>query len=232
MATARRRHRRVGVGDDLGGLVGHGGSRAIGTRFTLPDQAAALGVLFDGHGWEQVVLVGRGWGAAVAADFARRHPDRVSRLILLDPPVYTDAGEAGRRLRSSRLGRATLTSPGLANFGCGLMCLTRAPLGRLARVGRGGVCGAEAAAAVQHTYPSLRDGFDALVNANPLLSVLRDPVHPVTVAFAAGAAVPAGDLHALPISADVNVVAVSGTTDLLAGHTDVVARLVAERSRN
>lgn len=212
-------------------LLGHGSSRTIGTRFAVSDQAAALESLVDKHGWDEVVVVGFGWGAAVAAAFTRGRPELTSRLILIDPPVFNDPAEARQRLGRSWLGRQTLASPGLANFTCGLMCLTRAPLGRLARIGKRGARGAQASARVQHTYPSLRDGFDTLLHANPVPSTLRDPPCPVTVLLTPGAAVSADELRGLPVGADVQVVTVTDA-DMFPGRHDAVTQLVGELARN
>jgi pimeloyl-ACP methyl ester carboxylesterase len=38
----------------------------------------------DALGFDEVAIVGHGWGAAMGLIFAQRHPDRVTRLVLID----------------------------------------------------------------------------------------------------------------------------------------------------
>ena len=66
---------------------------------------------------EATVLVGHSWGAVLAVEYARRHPDRVSHLILMNPaPVSASDLAAVRKIYLERLGeemdqqRAILTS--------------------------------------------------------------------------------------------------------------------------
>lgn len=59
------------------------------TRLTMAQDLADLDSLLVRHQLGPVTLVGHHWGAAVAARFAARHPDRVRRLVLLSPfPVH------------------------------------------------------------------------------------------------------------------------------------------------
>lgn len=75
------------------------------------------------------------------------------------------------------------TNKGLSNFTCGLMCLARGPLTRLAML-RSPTADRDAARApVQHTYPPLRDAVDALLTADPLAARLAALARPVTVLF-------------------------------------------------
>jgi pimeloyl-ACP methyl ester carboxylesterase len=72
--------------------------------YTNADYARLLGALLDSLGVGQAVLVGHSMGAAVAAEFALTHPDRVRGLALLGPAGYlTEA----RVLRWPVLGKLT-----------------------------------------------------------------------------------------------------------------------------
>jgi pimeloyl-ACP methyl ester carboxylesterase len=48
---------------------------------------------------EEVQIVGHDWGAAAGLKFAGRHPERVRRLVLLDPPALIEGFEPPRFVR-------------------------------------------------------------------------------------------------------------------------------------
>ena len=111
-------------------LLGHGGSRHIGTDFGLTEQVAAVTRLLDHLHLHEVVLVGHSYGCAVAVAVAARDP-RVGHLVLVCPPAYGDAAEAAERLtRRSWLARRTVAGAPAASALCGLMCLLRPVLQR------------------------------------------------------------------------------------------------------
>ena len=55
------------------------------TRLRIADHLRDLEAVRQHFGLERVTLLGHSWGAALAAFYARAHPDRVARLILVDP---------------------------------------------------------------------------------------------------------------------------------------------------
>jgi pimeloyl-ACP methyl ester carboxylesterase len=65
-------------------LRGHGASDWPG-RYTMAAITADIAGLFDALGLRSAIVAGHSLGAAAACQFAARHPDRVSRLILEDP---------------------------------------------------------------------------------------------------------------------------------------------------
>jgi N-formylmaleamate deformylase len=65
---------------------GHGLSARLKEDFTLNDLAADVVGVLDGLGVAQAVLLGHSMGASTAARVAALHPDRVSRVVLEDPP--------------------------------------------------------------------------------------------------------------------------------------------------
>jgi haloalkane dehalogenase len=79
-------HRAIAV--DLIGM-GHSGKPAIAYNFA--DHARHLDAFVEAMGLERITLVGHDWGAALAWDFARRHPDKVVRLAFMEgvlPPAF------------------------------------------------------------------------------------------------------------------------------------------------
>lgn len=69
---------------------GYGLSDPPTTEMAVEDYADNLVAVLDGLGIEKVAVAGHHTGAAVAATFAARHPDRVTAVILHGVPVYTE----------------------------------------------------------------------------------------------------------------------------------------------
>jgi len=78
-------------------LRGHGLSEQPPTGYTLDDMALDLAAILDEVGESRrVTLVGNSFGGLVALWFARRFPDRVDSLVLVESPL-ADTGY-GRRM--------------------------------------------------------------------------------------------------------------------------------------
>ena len=74
-------------------LPGHGLSPACGASFGLKDQVAVLDELIDALGCERpLILVGHSYGAMVALDYGLQFPDRVAKLVLVEPPYPLSQG--------------------------------------------------------------------------------------------------------------------------------------------
>lgn len=56
---------------------------------SIADHAKALDAVLDAFGWDRVRMLGHHTGAAVAAAFAARRPERVERLVLNGVPLFT-----------------------------------------------------------------------------------------------------------------------------------------------
>jgi pimeloyl-ACP methyl ester carboxylesterase len=65
-------------------LRGRGDSDKPASGYSLDHHAADLAVLLDHFGLPSAVVAGHSLGAAIAVRLAARHPERVSRLILVD----------------------------------------------------------------------------------------------------------------------------------------------------
>ena len=85
---------------------------------TLASEVADLDRVRRQARLESTALLGHSWGALLALEYARRHPERVSRLILMNPaPVSTADLDAFRRAYAWQLGadmdrqRAIVESP-------------------------------------------------------------------------------------------------------------------------
>ena len=104
-------HRAIAV--DLIGM-GHSGKPEIG--YTFSDHARYLDAFVEALNLRGITLVGHDWGAALAWDLARRHPDKVKRLAFMEgvlPPAFPqpsyeamgeEMGSMFRAMRDPELG--------------------------------------------------------------------------------------------------------------------------------
>ncbi|WP_109808897.1 alpha/beta fold hydrolase [Sphingosinithalassobacter portus] len=69
---------------------------------TIAQYADNLVPLLDKLGLERVIVAGHHTGAAIAASFAARHPDRTAGLLMHGTPLYTDEERATRRAAAHR----------------------------------------------------------------------------------------------------------------------------------
>ncbi|MBY8978340.1 haloalkane dehalogenase [Rhodobacteraceae bacterium NNCM2] len=98
-------HRAVAVD-----LIGMGGSGKPEIAYTFEDHARYLDAFVETMGFETVTLVGHDWGAALAWDYAARHPERVEAIAFMEgvlPPAFplestAAIGEAGPALEALR----------------------------------------------------------------------------------------------------------------------------------
>ncbi|GAA2673446.1 MULTISPECIES: alpha/beta fold hydrolase [Nonomuraea] len=67
-------------------LRGHGASERP-DRYELPDMAEDVVALLGALGVDQAILIGHSLGGVVAYHLAMNHPERVSLLVLEDPPA-------------------------------------------------------------------------------------------------------------------------------------------------
>jgi pimeloyl-ACP methyl ester carboxylesterase len=82
---------------------GHGLSPAARGRYSIRRLAQDVLAVANAQNLETFVLVGHSMGALVAAEFAAAGPQRVKKLILVDPPPAPGAmpAEAIRKIRES-----------------------------------------------------------------------------------------------------------------------------------
>jgi pimeloyl-ACP methyl ester carboxylesterase len=82
---------------------GHGLSPAVRGRYSVRRLAQDVLTVANAQNLEKFVLVGHSMGAQVAAEFAAAGPQRVQKLILVDPPPAPGAipADAVRQIRES-----------------------------------------------------------------------------------------------------------------------------------
>jgi pimeloyl-ACP methyl ester carboxylesterase len=69
---------------DLPGNTGYTSLKDKNFRYDLSAITGALGQFMDAVGVHRAALVGNSWGGGFALRFAQQHPERVSKLVLLD----------------------------------------------------------------------------------------------------------------------------------------------------
>jgi pimeloyl-ACP methyl ester carboxylesterase len=86
---------------------GHGDSVKPATAYAPADFVADVLAILDGLGLARVVLVGHSMGGAHALAFTLAHPERVSRLVVIDtgPTLEAEGRERTRRLTDTRPAR-------------------------------------------------------------------------------------------------------------------------------
>lgn len=86
-------------------LRGHGRSPWAGEQ-TAAAHAGDLGAVLRACGVEQTALIGEGLGGLVAIEFAAEYGNRVTALVLLDPPLSASGDDWRRRAAAERAGRS------------------------------------------------------------------------------------------------------------------------------
>ena len=100
---AAKTHRAVAVD-----LIGIGGSGKPDIDYSFADHVRYLDAFIETLGPDPITLVGHDWGAALAWYFARRHPERVSKLAFMEgvlppafpKPSFESMGELGNMFRA------------------------------------------------------------------------------------------------------------------------------------
>lgn len=76
-------------------LPGFGDSDPPPPGVGVTEQAAAIGDFLDAIRLRQIDLLGHRYGALVAAELAAARPGQVRRMVLVSPPLATDATDSG-----------------------------------------------------------------------------------------------------------------------------------------
>jgi len=88
-------------------LLGFGDSAKNPSKYTLEHQLALLEDFMHQMGLPKAAFIAHGLGTLVASEFARRHPDKVARLLAVSPPLF-DTHDLDRRVP---VARRVLTTP-------------------------------------------------------------------------------------------------------------------------
>ncbi len=162
-------------------------------------------------------------------------PERVIALVLVAPPVFPDAVSARERLgQRGWLARRVVAGSAVASVTCGLMCLTRPLVARVAtRVARVShdVPDEVARDSVRHSWPAYRDAIVTLLEANPLPAAISHPARPTTVVVSDGdLQAPPQDVTAWPHDL-IELVELDGDHLVPLRHPRRLAQIVSDRVR-
>ncbi len=80
---------------------GFGRSSRTAGDYSLPALADDVAAVLDAHGIDRARVLAHSWGSSIALELARRHPERVERVILADAFVYR--GQEPWAWRSARI---------------------------------------------------------------------------------------------------------------------------------
>jgi pimeloyl-ACP methyl ester carboxylesterase len=90
-------------------LLGHGAAPALRGPADIQDFIAQLDAELDRAGWQQATVLGYSMGGLIAGAYAAAHPERVSRLVLLNT-VFRRTDEEAAAVRA-RLDAAATQDP-------------------------------------------------------------------------------------------------------------------------
>jgi pimeloyl-ACP methyl ester carboxylesterase len=67
-------------------LIGHGGTAAPASGYSIPRQAELVAAVLDRLGVDRVTVIGHSMGGEVATALAERNPARIAAMVLIDSP--------------------------------------------------------------------------------------------------------------------------------------------------
>jgi pimeloyl-ACP methyl ester carboxylesterase len=67
-------------------LIGHGGTAAPGSGYSIERQGALVSAILDKLGVDRITVIGHSMGGVVATALAELKPERIERLIFIDSP--------------------------------------------------------------------------------------------------------------------------------------------------
>jgi pimeloyl-ACP methyl ester carboxylesterase len=71
-------------------LIGHGGTAAPRSGYSIERQAAMVSAVLDKLGVDRYIVVGHSMGGEVAVALAEQNPQRIERMVLIDSPPVAD----------------------------------------------------------------------------------------------------------------------------------------------
>lgn len=129
------------------------------------------------------IVVGHSMGAILALSFAVRHPERVSRLILISMPIYKNSAEAKREITRSKIVPRLMYYGSTARLICAVMCKLRALARLLIPLYFKHLPKDIAAEATRHTWYSYSRSMENVIENQNVLGELQKVKVPVVALF-------------------------------------------------
>lgn len=121
----------------------------------------------------KVTIVAHSFGTVLAANYAARYPEEVSRVVLLGTPVFANANDGKKQIRGmSKIAALFTFNRSLANIACMTMCAFRPVLQRVLPSLRPELDPDVARDAVLHVLPAV-DGSVNILLGVPVVDALR-----------------------------------------------------------
>ncbi|MFV1991137.1 MAG: alpha/beta fold hydrolase [Acidimicrobiales bacterium] len=134
-------------------------------EFTVGDHLDALDSVVEHHGLDdaRVTIGAHSMGSALALLWARRHSERVERIVCWGAPIFASPEAARRRISGSTMTRLFALDTTWARRACALSCHHRTAAGWLSASAEPRLPVPIARAASLHTWPAYRDAICGLV---------------------------------------------------------------------
>jgi pimeloyl-ACP methyl ester carboxylesterase len=211
-------------------LLGFGHSPWPVKEYSVEDHLDALDRSIEMRG-SRMILVGHSMGAILAAEYARRHPDDVAGLVLLNAPIFDSEKDARKRIREmSSMAAAFSLNRWLARASCDLVCATRPVLWHIAPLLEKNVPPEVARDAVLHRWKSFDGSLQRVVLPSRLDKVMEG-LDGIPIIFIHGETDPVTTLDRVRRLSDAigaEVFTVPGGHNVLLDHPDETASIVRE----
>lgn len=213
-------------------LLGFGRSPWPLADYSVADHIEALRRSVEADsGKEQMIIVGHSMGAILAVEYARRYPDEVSGLVLINAPVFESEAQAREKIREmSPMAAAFSLNDVLARASCDVVCAARPVLWYLAPVIERDVPADVARHGVLHRWESFDGSLRRVVLPSRLDRTLQS-IGGIPVAFIHGETDPVTDgttVRNLASTLRAPVSFVQGGHNILLEEPAETARLVQE----
>lgn len=173
----------------------------------------------------RMTVVGHSLGTIIAAEYAQRHRDEVSSLVLLNAPMFRSDEEARRRIRGmSQMAAAFSINRFLAQGSCDLVCAFRPVLYQIAPVFEPAIPPHVARDAVLHRWESFDRTLRNVVLASRLEKALRTLKGlPMTIVHGTGDDItPRERLEAIAAETGARLVFIEGDHNIFLSNPDAV----------
>jgi pimeloyl-ACP methyl ester carboxylesterase len=106
-------------------LIGFGGNKYKGVDFTLKEHLSHIDKeIFNRFPVGEIFLIGHSMGGILALAWAKENKNRVSKIVLLNTPLFKDKEEAKKIILKSKTGWGyyLLHAPAFSRKACNILC--------------------------------------------------------------------------------------------------------------
>ncbi len=106
-------------------LLGFGENKDLGMNFTLSEHLAYINSqILKKFPKGEIFLVGHSMGGILALAWAKENPSKVSKIVLLNAPLFKEENEAEKIILKSKIGWGyyLLHAPNFSRTACNILC--------------------------------------------------------------------------------------------------------------